>query len=41
MKYDSVIIGLAADGPHPTFENKEDPNNQEQSPPVKTLTTGL
>ena len=30
MKYDSVIIGLAYDGFYFTFENKEDPNNQEQ-----------
>ena len=30
MKYDSVIIGLAADGFYFIFENKEDPNNQEQ-----------
>ena len=30
MKNDTVIIGLAADGFYFTFENKEDPNNQEQ-----------
>ena len=40
MKYDSVIIGLAADGPHPTFENKDDPNNQEQSPTSQDIDDG-
>ena len=40
MKYDSVIIGLAADGPHPTFENKEDLNNQEQSPTSQDIDDG-
>ena len=32
MKYDSMSIAFAADGFYFTFENKEDPNNQEQSP---------
>ena len=30
MKYDTVIIGIAADGFYFTFENKDDPDNQEQ-----------
>ena len=30
MKYDSVIIGDAADGFYFTFENKDDPDNQER-----------
>ena len=40
MKYDSVIIGLAADGFYFTFENKEDPNNQEQSPTSQDIDDG-
>ena len=30
MKYDTVSIGVAADGFYFTFENKDDPDNQEQ-----------
>ena len=30
MKYDTVSIGIAADGFYFTFENKDDPDNQDR-----------